>query len=50
VSGLGAAVAARLLLREQLRPSRKELGDLDDTKRTSSELKEKIEAAGMPDR
>ncbi|MDE3105150.1 MAG: endopeptidase La [Acidobacteriota bacterium] len=36
-------------LREQLKAIQKELGDLDDTQKDVSELKEKIEAAGMPE-
>ena len=36
-------------LREQLKAIQKELGDLDDTQKDIQELKEKIEAAGMPD-
>jgi ATP-dependent Lon protease len=36
-------------LREQLKAIQKELGDLDDTQKDIAELKEKIEAAGMPD-
>src|SRR5579864_5622289 len=36
-------------LREQLKAIQKELGDLDDTQKDISELKEKIEAAGMPE-
>src|ERR1700734_3622267 len=36
-------------LREQLKAIQKELGDLDDTQKDSADLKEKIEAAGMPD-
>ena len=36
-------------LREQLKAIQKELGDLDDTQKDIAELKEKIEAAGMPE-
>jgi ATP-dependent Lon protease len=36
-------------LREQLKAIQKELGDLDDTQKDISELREKIEAAGMPE-
>ena len=36
-------------LREQLKAIQKEIGDLDDTQKDMAELKEKIEAAGMPD-
>ena len=36
-------------LREQLKAIQKELGDLDDTQKDISELKEKIENAGMPE-
>jgi len=36
-------------LREQLKAIQKELGDLDDAQKDIAELKEKIEAAGMPD-
>ena len=36
-------------LREQLKAIQKELGDLDDTQKDIADLKEKIEAAGMPD-
>ncbi len=36
-------------LREQLKAIQKELGDLDDTQKDIAELKEKIEASGMPD-
>jgi ATP-dependent Lon protease len=36
-------------LREQLKAIQKELGDLDDSQKDISELKEKIEAAGMPE-
>ncbi len=36
-------------LREQLKAIQKELGDLDDSQKDIAELKEKIEAAGMPD-
>jgi ATP-dependent Lon protease len=36
-------------LREQLKAIQKELGDLDDTQKDIQDLKEKIEAAGMPD-
>jgi len=36
-------------LREQLKAIQKELGDLDDTQKDMAELKEKIEAAGMPE-
>ena len=36
-------------LREQLKAIQKELGDLDDTQKDLQELKEKIEAAGMPE-
>ena len=36
-------------LREQLKAIQKELGDLDDTQKDIQELKEKIEAAGMPE-
>ncbi|HEY0264089.1 MAG TPA: endopeptidase La [Granulicella sp.] len=36
-------------LREQLKAIQKELGDTDDTQKDIAELKEKIEAAGMPE-
>ena len=36
-------------LREQLKAIQKELGDLDDTQKDIQELKDKIEAAGMPE-
>jgi ATP-dependent Lon protease len=36
-------------LREQLKAIQKELGDLDDTQKDVQDLKEKIEAAGMPE-
>ena len=36
-------------LREQMKAIQKELGESDDTTRDSEELKQKIEAAGMPD-
>jgi ATP-dependent Lon protease len=36
-------------LREQLKAIQKELGDLDDSQKDISELKEKIETAGMPE-
>jgi len=36
-------------LREQMKAIQKELGDLDETQKDVAELKEKIEAAGMPD-
>src|ERR1700722_12570717 len=36
-------------LREQLKAIQKELGDLDDSQKDIADLKEKIEAAGMPD-
>jgi ATP-dependent Lon protease len=36
-------------LREQMKAIQKELGDVDDTTRDLEELKQKIEAAGMPD-
>jgi ATP-dependent Lon protease len=36
-------------LREQLKAIQKELGDLDDSQKDIAELKEKIEAAGMPE-
>ena len=36
-------------LREQLKAIQKELGDLDDSQKDITELKEKIEAAGMPE-
>jgi ATP-dependent Lon protease len=36
-------------LREQLKAIQKELGELDDTQKDIQELKEKIEAAGMPE-
>ena len=36
-------------LREQLKAIQKELGDLDDTQKDITDLKEKIETAGMPD-
>ena len=36
-------------LREQLKAIQKELGDLDDSQKDIAELKEKIEASGMPD-
>ncbi len=36
-------------LREQLKAIQKELGDLDDTQKDIADLKEKIEAAGMPE-
>ena len=36
-------------LREQLKAIQKELGDLDDTQKDMAELREKIEAAGMPE-
>ena len=36
-------------LREQLKAIQKELGDLDDSQKDISELREKIEAAGMPE-
>src|SRR5271154_1575546 len=36
-------------LREQLKAIQKELGDVDDTQKDIAELKEKIEAAGMPE-
>jgi len=36
-------------LREQLKAIQKELGDVDETQKDIAELKEKIEAAGMPD-
>ncbi|MFI4943909.1 MAG: LON peptidase substrate-binding domain-containing protein, partial [Burkholderiales bacterium] len=36
-------------LREQMKAIQKELGDSDDQQREISELREKIEAAGMPD-
>jgi ATP-dependent Lon protease len=35
-------------LREQLKAIQKELGDIDDSQKDTTELKEKIEAAGMP--
>ena len=36
-------------LREQMKAIQKELGDSDDQQRETSELREKIEAAGMPE-
>ncbi len=36
-------------LREQMKAIQKELGDQDDTQKDISELREKIEAAGMPE-
>jgi ATP-dependent Lon protease len=36
-------------LREQLKAIQKELGDLDETQKDVADLKEKIEAAGMPE-
>ncbi|WP_263365097.1 endopeptidase La [Edaphobacter bradus] len=36
-------------LREQLKAIQKELGDIDESQKDIAELKEKIEAAGMPD-
>ena len=36
-------------LREQMKAIQKELGDQDDTQKDIAELKEKIEAAGMPE-
>jgi ATP-dependent Lon protease len=36
-------------LREQMKAIQKELGDLDDSQKDIAELKEKIEAAGMPE-
>ena len=36
-------------LREQMKAIQKELGDLDDAQKDIAELKEKIEAAGMPE-
>jgi ATP-dependent Lon protease len=36
-------------LREQLKAIQKELGDVDDTQKDIADLKEKIEAAGMPE-
>src|SRR6266478_3857844 len=36
-------------LREQLKAIQKELGDLDDTQKDISDLRDKIEAAGMPE-
>ena len=36
-------------LREQLKAIQKELGDLDDTQKDIADLKEKIEASGMPE-
>jgi ATP-dependent Lon protease len=36
-------------LREQMKAIQKELGDQDDTQKDVAELKEKIEAAGMPE-
>ena len=36
-------------LREQLKAIQKELGDVDESQKDIAELKEKIEAAGMPD-
>ncbi|MGA8937648.1 MAG: endopeptidase La [Acidobacteriaceae bacterium] len=36
-------------LREQMKAIQKELGDLDETQKDVAELKEKIEAAGMPE-
>jgi ATP-dependent Lon protease len=36
-------------LREQMKAIQKELGDLDDTQKDVADLKEKIEAAGMPE-
>ncbi|MBS1814369.1 MAG: endopeptidase La [Acidobacteria bacterium] len=36
-------------LREQMKAIQKELGDADDTNKDVTELKEKIEAAGMPE-
>ncbi|WP_263410140.1 endopeptidase La [Terriglobus tenax] len=36
-------------LREQMKAIQKELGDADDTQKDIQELKEKIEAAGMPE-
>ncbi len=36
-------------LREQLKAIQKELGDLDDAQKDIDELREKIEAAGMPE-
>src|SRR5277367_1207321 len=36
-------------LREQLKAIQKELGEMDDSQKDIAELKEKIEAAGMPD-
>jgi ATP-dependent Lon protease len=36
-------------LREQLKAIQKELGDLDDSQKDIAELREKIEAAGMPE-
>src|ERR1700723_1332301 len=36
-------------LREQLKAIQKELGDLDDSQKDIAELKEKIDAAGMPE-
>jgi ATP-dependent Lon protease len=37
-------------LREQMKAIQKELGDLDETQKDVADLKEKIEAAGMPKR
>src|SRR6201992_3176194 len=36
-------------LREQMKAIQKELGDQDDTQKDVADLKEKIEAAGMPE-
>jgi ATP-dependent Lon protease len=36
-------------LREQMKAIQKELGDLDETQKDVAELRDKIEAAGMPD-
>jgi ATP-dependent Lon protease len=36
-------------LREQLKAIQKELGDLDDTQKDIAELRDKIDASGMPD-
>src|SRR6202012_247424 len=36
-------------LREQMKAIQKELGDLDETQKDVADLKEKIEAAGMPE-
>jgi len=44
------AVAARYYLREQLKAIQKELGEQDEGQREIDELRQKIEAAGMPDR